>query len=545
MNMFIGAVVITFAEARNKGMLKGEMEGMQQQYVNTVNYLLHNEPLKTPVKPVSSIAIWQTVRMKCYSIVLWDAPGRQLGYYFDRVVLIVIAASVLVLCADVWHMPTAADFPIIEGTQAAEDLQDTTYLNTLHQIEFGFIFVFQAELVFKLTALGFAQYFESRFNQFDFLLVILNIAMLVVLESTVDFNPNSLRVARAFRAIRVLRSSKNKAGILRMIETLVLSLPGVLSVAIFLFLFMFIYALIGVQTFGGYDLPGKDEHLNRHANFATVGRALLTLFRMVTGESWNGLMHDCMEHNYWVSLIFFQSWMIIGSYCMFNMLIAIIIDQFMCIMEARSPDIIVKPPLIDDFLDVWHTLDPYGTRSCSADHLKTLVQRVGCPLGCGPEGVGAYDDAAWANDVVDQHKLRDMQRKLDAIHNECGMNKDHQYHFVEVFAALAKLAHGRYKVNRIDQICVKQLVGSLASKYPRIKEHTIQAEDLLMDAENGLSAEIYAEAEHVAEDVAEDAIQKDTGTPLMAKAEAVMDAAMGELDLNQQESEEALGFPTG
>ena len=55
------------------------------------------------------------------------------------------------------------------------------------------------------------------------------------------------------------------------------------------------------QKFGGYDLPGKDEHVNRHANFQTVGRALLTLFRMVTGESWNGLMHDCMEHNYWVS----------------------------------------------------------------------------------------------------------------------------------------------------------------------------------------------------------------------------------------------------
>ena len=38
---------------------------------------------------------------------------------------------------------------------------------------------------------------------------------------------------------------------------------------------------------------------------------------------------------------------------------------------------------------------------------------------------------------------------------------------------------------------------------------------------------------------------KDTGIPLMAKAEAVMDAVMGELDLNQQESEETLGFPTG
>jgi len=79
---------------------------------------------------------------------------------------------------------------------------------------------------------------------------------------------------------------------------------------------------------------------------------------------------------------------------------------------------------------------------------------------------------------------------------------------------------------------VKQLVGSLASKYPKIKEHTIRAENLLRDAE----------AENVAEDVVEDAIP---GTPLMAKAEAVMDAAMGEFDLNQQESEETLGFPTG
>jgi hypothetical protein len=32
----------------------------------------------------------------------------------------------------------------------------------------------------------------------------------------------------------------------------------------------------------------------RHSNFANVGMALVVLFRMITGESWNGIMQDCM-----------------------------------------------------------------------------------------------------------------------------------------------------------------------------------------------------------------------------------------------------------
>jgi hypothetical protein len=35
--------------------------------------------------------------------------------------------------------------------------------------------------------------------------------------------------------------------------------------------------------------------LDRHANFRDFPSALLVLFRMSTGESWNGIMHDCMN----------------------------------------------------------------------------------------------------------------------------------------------------------------------------------------------------------------------------------------------------------
>jgi hypothetical protein len=32
----------------------------------------------------------------------------------------------------------------------------------------------------------------------------------------------------------------------------------------------------------------------RHSNFSNVGMALVVLFRMITGESWDSIMQDCM-----------------------------------------------------------------------------------------------------------------------------------------------------------------------------------------------------------------------------------------------------------
>lgn len=34
--------------------------------------------------------------------------------------------------------------------------------------------------------------------------------------------------------------------------------------------------------------------LIRHANFSSAGKAITVLFRIVTGEDWNKIMHDCM-----------------------------------------------------------------------------------------------------------------------------------------------------------------------------------------------------------------------------------------------------------
>lgn len=43
-----------------------------------------------------------------------------------------------------------------------------------------------------------------------------------------------------------------------------------------------------------YKAAGFPSPHRRHANFSTAGKAITVLFRIVTGEDWNKIMHDCM-----------------------------------------------------------------------------------------------------------------------------------------------------------------------------------------------------------------------------------------------------------
>jgi hypothetical protein len=116
---------------------------------------------------------------------------------------------------------------------------------------------------------------------------IIGVAVDVGTPSNLEFLPllRVLRVARIFRLIPKAR------GLRTLLETLVSSLPALGNIAAVLCLFFFIYAVIGMNLFG---MMKYGQYLSRYANFSNVGIALLTLFRMITGENWDGLMQDCM-----------------------------------------------------------------------------------------------------------------------------------------------------------------------------------------------------------------------------------------------------------
>jgi len=101
----------------------------------------------------------------------------------------------------------------------------------------------------------------------------------------------------------------------------------------------------------GMSLFGKVKHgdfLDDHANFELFPTAVVTLFRITTGESWNGIMHDCMIQPPectkgedcgsvpW-ALIFFPLYILVSFYAMLNLFVAVVLKNFEA-EEGKSGD---------------------------------------------------------------------------------------------------------------------------------------------------------------------------------------------------------------
>lgn len=108
-----------------------------------------------------------------------------------------------------------------------------------------------------------------------------------------------------------------------------------------MFLLVFFYALAGTILFGTVKYG---EGIGRRANFGSPITGVAMLFRIVTGEDWNKIMHDCMIQppyctpaaNYWetdcgnftASLIYFCTFYVIITYIVLNLLVGKISFNF-------------------------------------------------------------------------------------------------------------------------------------------------------------------------------------------------------------------------
>merc|ERR1711988_501178 len=161
-----------------------------------------------------------------------------------------------------------------------------TYANYL----FALIFTFEAFA--KIMAVGWSQYIRDAWNKFDFAVVIGTLIGIVVKLSGQEGVGGIASIVRLFRIGRVLRLTKNFPTLKRLFNTLMTSLPSIFNVFLLLMIFLFIFTVLGMQLFGRYKLNGD---YNEHNSFQNFWVAALTLFRFLTGENWNGVLHS-MTH---------------------------------------------------------------------------------------------------------------------------------------------------------------------------------------------------------------------------------------------------------
>jgi hypothetical protein len=157
--------------------------------------------------------------------------------------------------------------------------------------------------------------------------------------------------------------------------------PALTNVSLLLLLILFIFSVLGMNFFGEAEtnLPGVYGLYNEHANFRYFHTSFITLFRMSTGESWCGVQRDLIDQGYENAWVFFLAYMVIVSSLMFNLLIAIVLDEFGAMMDREASAI--PQEAFDSYYAEWSVYDPRAKHFIPGTSLLGLLQRVEAPLG--------------------------------------------------------------------------------------------------------------------------------------------------------------------
>ncbi|OPJ68050.1 hypothetical protein AV530_009545 [Patagioenas fasciata monilis] len=127
-------------------------------------------------------------------------------------------------------------------------------------------------------------YFCDAWNTFDALIVVGSVVDIAVTEvnSSEDSSRISITFFRLFRVMRLVKLLSKGEGIRTLLWTFVKSFQALPYVALLIAMIFFIYAVIGMQTFGKVALQDGTQ-INRNNNFQTFPQAVLLLFRIEEG----------------------------------------------------------------------------------------------------------------------------------------------------------------------------------------------------------------------------------------------------------------------
>lgn len=154
---------------------------------------------------------------------------------------------------------------------------DNQVLKLLNWIDVFITGVFVAEILVKIATLGTKKYFSSRWNIFDFTLVLLSLPTLAEFIFEADLHDISFllvfRVARVFKSFRFLKFIPGIEQLLRGIER---ALKSSIIVLMGFVIYVFIVGVLSFQFFG----EASPEH------FGNPLISLYSIFKIFTVEGW-------------------------------------------------------------------------------------------------------------------------------------------------------------------------------------------------------------------------------------------------------------------
>ena len=227
------------------------------------------------------------------------------------------------------------------------------YAAHLEQATSAITWAFIVEMLLKLVGLGCWAYWSDKWNALDGTIVLLSIFELVLtaLSQGTGVKLSFLRMLRMLRILRLLKLMRSWRGLYKIVTTFVAAIPQMGNIGLLLFLTAFMFALLGMQLFGGIfteangyrPLDGgttPDGQIacaggvcadgmrdQPRSHFDYCGPAMLSVFVVLTGE-WVDVMEPVTDIVGPFAALFFITLTVIGKYILVNLLIAVILKNF-------------------------------------------------------------------------------------------------------------------------------------------------------------------------------------------------------------------------
>ena len=194
-------------------------------------------------------------------------------------------------------------------------------------IDHVILWIFVVEIILRIIVYRLS-FFRDPWGLFDLFVVAIALA-----PASEEFS-----VLRALRVLRVLRIISGVPRLRRVVGALLHAVPGIGAIGLLLGLVFYVFAVIATKLFGG-EFPQW---------FGTIGESMYSLFQIMTLESWSmGIVRPVMEQ-FPQAWAFFVPFIIVSSFTVLNLFIAIIVDSMQTMHAEREDRTVEKIETVID-----------------------------------------------------------------------------------------------------------------------------------------------------------------------------------------------------
>lgn len=176
-------------------------------------------------------------------------------------------------------------------------------------IERLLLWIFSIEIAIRITAEDrWYRFFRDGWNNFDFI---------IVASSIILIGYHYISILRILRLLRVLRAISVIPSLQKLIYALLRTIPSLGNIMLLMGLIFYIFAVLGTIIFSEIS----PEY------FGTLHHTLLTLFQIVTLESWaSEIMRPINEIAPW-AWMYFVSFVLVGTFVVINLFVGVIVNN--------------------------------------------------------------------------------------------------------------------------------------------------------------------------------------------------------------------------